>query len=1576
MDGPALREQIECCQSLLGTISAVSGKQHDALALTRNAADLLTELASEANMGGMQRPQSADDAPLSADAPFHSAATAAELARAAACEGLDSAADAHAAASKAEWKEWVTKNLDAGAPHAHKFLRLPELWRPTTVTTPDGVVTADPMSLLDGHKRKLSKVWDARDVDGEAMQGGARSNAAPPWHDEPPEALARPDIDELRQASRTFKHETLTTYDGIAMRHYDLLSDIALDIVSDFILILELTGALPPQLRLTTMPLIPKARGGHRAIAAFPSLYRLWSRVRRDIVRQWEAMNDRAFVAAGTGRGPQDVVWRQAARCEAAAEQGGAAATLLWDLTSFFEAVQRVPLWFRARRLGFPAVILRVALSAYEGPRMLTMAGALSKAVVARHGVPAGCGLAMALTRAYTLHAYDRVARALTELPAASACLDVYVDDLAVTVTGARGQIVDSMCAARDLLIEEVHGSLHCDIELSKAAVVASTQPITNELARRFGDMAGPQCSRRRRTAAANLGIDFAAGRRRKALAGGGMRRKRMRTLWQKARRLARIRSLLGRRATSVFVAGPLAGAEYGAAVNGFTDAEVGKLRRAAAQALTPRARGRSLNRTLLIAGVPTWRAEVEVILQYARQVWEATVRGPRECLNGALTLADIDRLWHAACSDAVFAQGTGKRQWHMARGPIAAMRLTLDRVGWSMKSPFTLVDGHGVEIVLTMTAPALLASLLRQAVITALERQVAASIAADDATFEGRRVAVEHVQAQLARDRKLGRADVAAYKAVSCGAVMTFQRAARLGYLVEDRCPLCGAAGDSIRHRIWRCTHPDAVAARCSVAPAWLQREEAAAADSASFWTTGWFPHPADTWPRPAAAPTPIVTYGELPQGDPSSLDTPWNGMHGLLYVDGSCTTGVFAELRRAGAAVVQRAHGETVVARVRYPLPAPFPQTPQAAEYVALGLSQQLLRAGCTADVASDCLNVVRDATGPYQRAVHARRMHAAIVRAVRSDLNWARNATVRKVKAHAIPGSLPQGGAREDAVGNDWADREAKAAVDLHPKPSPEMEAELEAMLRRAWLVVRTIAKVTQAFPPMPKERMRRPPPSTEGATLVTPSGHHWQYASGLWRCTQCLRMTLAPSLDRRLAMQQCEGDKASMHVDAIASRGHVLATTGAEMPLLFCIRCGAWAMRRAYGLAAPCRGTPSPSGAQALACIRRGRQPWINPREAELPRRSLGATPRRTRLAPDGGAGEGTAAKKPRRHDRAPGDADDEEMCMDDLASHGDLTAIHDHGAAPPPDTHWPEEDEDVFGHGGGLDELAVPSLAAITAPGGPAGRPAAGGAALAAPIAVHLADAGADSGSLQPPAKRARSGADVRSQTDAGDAPHAHAPQPAAVEAPSGAAARPETWTRSAQERDYRIESSQGLPSQRESGGRAAAGRPEAHAEELAAPYSVQLVDAAAASSDVQPPAKRTRRGAAAPLASTDAGERRPVEHRPAAITTAAAKRRVAARETARAAVADHCAIARSIQNHEDAVKRRRLSSAADPPAVAAAERMAAVRQRVAERCTGTASAALLGSGRNADAVDDRERRALEGEGAAECAGRR
>ncbi len=328
-----------------------------------------------------------------------------------------------------------------------------------------------------------------------------------------------------------------------------------------------------------------------------------------------------------------------------------------------------------------------------------------------------------------------------------------------------------------------------------------------------------------------------------------------------------------------------------------------------------------------------------------------------------------------------------------------------------------------------------------------------------------------------------------------------------------------------------------------------------------------------------------------------------------GQLYVDGSCTTEIFPELRRAASSVVVRPIGGEVEARILIPLWRSLPQAPQAAEYVGLAVPFQHLSG--VANVASDCSNSVRDFQRPFDVAMMPTRRYAGIVRD-----SWAqpsrRDATVTKVKAHKTWAGMAEGEEKCNAIGNDEADVAAKMAVFLHDPPPPAEVTQLEADCRRASLAIRTIAATMGTFPPMPRERMVRRPVAREGAAITGDGGHQWAYEHGFWRCVRCLKCTAKSDIPAALVHSVCEGPKTSLMLSVVAEKGHNVACTGDCFRVVFSTVCGAFSWRRAYGLGASCPRRATPAGEQALARIRRGQAPWQVRTEAGVVRPSIGWT----------------------------------------------------------------------------------------------------------------------------------------------------------------------------------------------------------------------------------------------------------------------------------------------------------------------------------------------------------------------------
>ena len=102
------------------------------------------------------------------------------------------------------------------------------------------------MSVLAAEKKKLQELWLSRESNLAHKTALAQRTCLL--------ALAP---DTIRRAARDFSTHTATSTDGFAMRHFALLSDDALMLVSQLFECMELLGTIPQLLRYVFVVLIP-----------------------------------------------------------------------------------------------------------------------------------------------------------------------------------------------------------------------------------------------------------------------------------------------------------------------------------------------------------------------------------------------------------------------------------------------------------------------------------------------------------------------------------------------------------------------------------------------------------------------------------------------------------------------------------------------------------------------------------------------------------------------------------------------------------------------------------------------------------------------------------------------------------------------------------------------------------------------------------------------------------------------------------------------------------------------------------------------------------------------------------------------------------------------------------------------------------------------------------------------------------------------------------------------------------------------------------------------------------------------
>ncbi len=85
---------------------------------------------------------------------------------------------------------------------------------PTATLATSGVLTADPLALMEAERKKWKKVWNATEsapAEDYSFANRSRLVAVTPA--------------EIRRAALSFSETTATTVDGFHPRHYALLSE-------------------------------------------------------------------------------------------------------------------------------------------------------------------------------------------------------------------------------------------------------------------------------------------------------------------------------------------------------------------------------------------------------------------------------------------------------------------------------------------------------------------------------------------------------------------------------------------------------------------------------------------------------------------------------------------------------------------------------------------------------------------------------------------------------------------------------------------------------------------------------------------------------------------------------------------------------------------------------------------------------------------------------------------------------------------------------------------------------------------------------------------------------------------------------------------------------------------------------------------------------------------------------------------------------------------------------------------------------------------------------------------------------
>ncbi len=387
---------------------------------------------------------------------------------------------------------------------------------------------------------------------------------------------------------------------------------------------------------------------------------------------------------------------------------------------------------------------------------------------------------------------------------------------------------------------------------------------------------------------------------------------------------------------------------------------------------------------------------------------------------------------------------------------------MSLRRVGWRFLNSLTLVSDTGERFPLPSTSPALLAYHLQVSWKRKLGQAAAKSIGMegeqlDTTVFQQHQRRCQHGQA------------FPLLKAFLTQGVWSPHRLKMAGYDIESSCPHCGAERDTLGHRLFVCPATEDLREEL-FDPGMLHSVMQSLASRHLLLGFQLLPPPLtqlppglgceryEAWTR-SGAPIEEVLEGEV-------------------FTDGSCTKLGPITWHRTGWSVCKVSESGTLLGYMRGVVGSGLPQTSPASEHVA-ALAAAAAPGGRVSCALSDYKGLERlEDKAPW--IVYARQqIYAGVKLQIRGRAS--KDFKIVKVKGHADLEAAQTERERYLAVGNDFADRNAKAAAAQLTQPTAQeiQEHQHQVAFLRQYLayVPRALARWPAVGPSLGKKPLPR-------------------------------------------------------------------------------------------------------------------------------------------------------------------------------------------------------------------------------------------------------------------------------------------------------------------------------------------------------------------------------------------------------------------------------------------------------------------------------------------------------------------
>ena len=585
-------------------------------------------------------------------------------------------------AAKAKWDDFTERAFERGGSIAHRVIKKAHA-EPVAVLDPEA---SSPTALVG--QAALSKVLDEWLPLWRHPSRGGRQHPAE-W--EASWSLPPITADQIRGVAKLFSKETGLGWDNFHPRLLLEVGEVMLGRLADVLNAWERSPRCG-ELWTIVIVFIDKPEGGQRPIGLLPLLARVWSRIRQKECRRWErTIDQRHFWGTSSARGCDKAAWLHNATVAHAKEVGMESASFYEDLSRFYENIGHDELRAAARAWGFDEGLLKALCCVYVAPRMARVGSAVSDAVEANGTVVAGCSCATALGKLLLLAAL----RAAAAAAPAARLLNV-VDDVSAHVTGTTAFVARQLGGAFKAFNEAV-AELRLPVSAHKTKAMATSNGLKAALMSQEGwtlEFADFVDAHR------DLGGDATSGSYRRVTVATS-REAAARPQGRKLRRLFRPDEAKAR----IHRAGPTAKATWGSAIMGVPDGRLRALRVGAVKGRGRLPRGAALGLASLSLSAG-WQRDPLVITT------AAAVTSYVEMVWAGLLLEGTARALVAKGNVTAMAP----QPWRLVKDPIAALILTMRRIGWAFEGddPYVIVDARGNRHEVRRRSPAFFGSLVR----------------------------------------------------------------------------------------------------------------------------------------------------------------------------------------------------------------------------------------------------------------------------------------------------------------------------------------------------------------------------------------------------------------------------------------------------------------------------------------------------------------------------------------------------------------------------------------------------------------------------------------------------------------------------------------------------------------------------------------------------------------------------------------------------------------------------------------------------------------------------------------------